>query len=282
MSDVQGEHSKSIISRTLRHPLSAFIFGALILFVIEWLRGPDIKADGANIHFSVTDRARIENEYKRFWGRTPPADELAALRDEWIIDEALYLRARQVGLDQDDPIIRRYLAKKMSYLIQDSIMVPEPSDEELQAYFQQHLKSFQPEPKYEIEHVRIPSSLVPIADAIQLSLNNNDTRRLSTDGLRIETLTNAGDLEISRQFGVNFHKTLATFPVGEWSSPVATSIGLRFIRIISKDEPAAPPLEHITEQVKNAWRNEKQQALEAEALSRLKSQFTIQIDDLNE
>ena len=61
--------------------------------------------------------------------------------------------AQQLGLNQDDEIIRRRLQQKMAFIIKDNIIVPNPSQTTLETYFRQNASKFSENPKVSFSHI---------------------------------------------------------------------------------------------------------------------------------
>ena len=61
-------------------------------------------------------------------------EELAGLVEEAVKEDILYREALRLGLDRDDTIVRRRLAQKMTFMLEDGAAVALPTDRELGAY----------------------------------------------------------------------------------------------------------------------------------------------------
>ena len=70
------------------------------------------------------------------------------------VREEIYCReAIALGLDKDDPVIRRRLRQKMEFVSEDAATEPEPTDRDLQAYLAAHEDAFRVEPRITFRHV---------------------------------------------------------------------------------------------------------------------------------
>ena len=84
-------------------------------------------------------------------GRPPNEQEALNIVNEFIEEEILYREALNLGLDQDDKIIKRRLAQKISFLKQESI-VDTPSNNELLDYFNKNKDKYFIEPTFTFTH----------------------------------------------------------------------------------------------------------------------------------
>lgn len=61
----------------------------------------------------------LRETWQRQWLRPPTPNELKGLVDGYIYEEVLKREAFALGLDRDDPVIRRRLVQKYEFLTQD-------------------------------------------------------------------------------------------------------------------------------------------------------------------
>ena len=79
-------------------------------------------------------------------GRRPPTeDELRGLVAGFLEEELFAREARALGLDQNDTIVRRRLAQKLTFLVDDTSRIVEPTDEELRRFYNANAARFQAE-----------------------------------------------------------------------------------------------------------------------------------------
>jgi hypothetical protein len=76
------------------------------------------------------------------WSR-PTAEELRGLVGEYLKEELLSREAREMKLDENDIVIRRRLAQKLSFIVRDTAEMAEPSDEELHQLYDENAGLFQ-------------------------------------------------------------------------------------------------------------------------------------------
>ena len=121
------------IRTLLSEPLTHFFVLGLLLFALYATVSDE---SGQSAEEIVVDRARIGSlvsSFKKTWQRPPTADELQGLVDAWVREEILYREGVAIGFDRDDPVVRRRVAQKMSFVADG--MVPEaPDDAELEVW----------------------------------------------------------------------------------------------------------------------------------------------------
>jgi hypothetical protein len=115
------------------------VLGAFI-FVLHAVTGA--KDSPTDMHITVTqdDVVRLRAQFTKQWGREPDAAALKETADNFVREEVQYREALARGLDKDDVIVRRRLVQKMEFLASQD--VSNPTDAELQAYFDAHVADY--------------------------------------------------------------------------------------------------------------------------------------------
>ncbi|MBS0476941.1 MAG: peptidyl-prolyl cis-trans isomerase, partial [Proteobacteria bacterium] len=122
------------LRRWLHEPLMQFLLGGLLVFAWSSWRGE--VADPASKTVTVTpDRVELlAANFSQTWQRGPSPAELDGLIKDYVKEEIYYREAKRMGLDLDDPIVRRRLRSKMEFLSQAELENQHPSDAVLQAW----------------------------------------------------------------------------------------------------------------------------------------------------
>ncbi|MDK1373563.1 MULTISPECIES: peptidylprolyl isomerase [unclassified Sinorhizobium] len=68
-------------------------------------------------------------------------------------EELLAREARELGLDADDTVVRRRLAQKMTFLIEGTARIAEPTEGELRAFYDAHREKFVRPGRVSFEHI---------------------------------------------------------------------------------------------------------------------------------
>jgi hypothetical protein len=97
--------------------------------------------------------AALREGLARHHDREPTAAELDVAVDAWIEEELLVREARVLGLDRADPIVRRRLAQKLRFSLEDADGVDDPGDEVLAAWHREHAELYRRPPRRGFTHV---------------------------------------------------------------------------------------------------------------------------------
>src|SRR5262249_48343258 len=153
-------------------------------------------------------------------------------------EELLAREARELGLDKDDAVVRRRLAQKMTFLIEDTSGVAEPSEQELRQFYEAHLQEFRREARVSFTQVFFDGAragaeadarqtLVRLADASDAALVVD-----AGDQLLIEPeVTDADEESVAAQFGRDFASAVFALTPDAWHGPIQSAYGLHLVRV---------------------------------------------------
>jgi len=112
----------SYISWLFREPLIHFLLLGTALFILQgWVSQEEESDSSRRIDISAGLIERLQETWTKQRKRTPTAKELQGLVDGHLKEEIFYREALRMGLEQNDTIIRRRLAQKMGFLIEDLV-----------------------------------------------------------------------------------------------------------------------------------------------------------------
>ena len=135
-----------------RSPLLVFLLLGSGLFAVErWLAAGNDARRVVTVTNEQVDALRARWDAQ--WGRAPTGRELQGLIDEAVREEILYREALRMSLDRDDPIVRRRLAQKMTFMLEDNSDVQEPARREVEAYFTAHAERYREAARTTFQHV---------------------------------------------------------------------------------------------------------------------------------
>jgi PPIC-type PPIASE domain len=108
-------------------------------------------------------------------------------------------------------------------------------------------------------------------------------RGVSPAGLGQATLlprsAKAASIElVARDFGGGFAQQLTQIPLGEWTGPVASSLGAHLVRVEARTAAALPALDAVRQQVAREWENERRDRSRSESYRRLRDSYTVVIE----
>jgi parvulin-like peptidyl-prolyl isomerase len=241
----------------LKEPLLHFMLIGAGLFGLYSLVNSEEEYSAERI---VITEGRIEqfiSVYEKTWQRQPSEQELKSLIDDYVLEEIYYRQAQEMGIDQDDTIIRRRMRQKLEFLTDDMLLQLDVDDKELAKFLSENPKLFQKGMNYSFEHIyinpekhgdQLESYLTEAAEKIAAG---EDVQSDSYFVPRAHSEVEKG--KVRRDFGEEFSAQLDKLSIGKWSEPVASSLGVHFVKVIERKEAQVPELAEVREQVKREW-----------------------------
>ncbi|MFN7945422.1 MAG: peptidylprolyl isomerase [Blastocatellia bacterium] len=278
----------SRLRKLLREPLLHFLLIGAALFVLYALLNRD-KADPTSTRINVTaaDIERLKAAWITQWKRAPSDAELNNLIQDRIREEVLYREALALGLERDDEIVRRRLALKASFLVQDAVAQAEPDEATLQQYFATHKDRYEEPGRISFTHIYFSHDSRRNAEADAQTVLR-DLQRLPQAPMRApergDRFMFATDYaqksraEIARELGEEFARDLLTLPVNQWQGPVASGYGVHLVRVEERGEGRLPEFAAVKDQVRQDWLEEKQRTANEQAYQKLKQRYAINIE----
>jgi hypothetical protein len=268
--------------RTLvREPLLHFLLIGLALFL--WYgRVAPAGTDPSRIVVTQAQVDLMVRQFQATWSRPPTPPELRGLVDAYVTDEMLFREGRDLGLGEDDAVIKRRIRQKYQVMSEELLATEPPSDEELAKYLERHADRFRSPGTVTFEQV-------VVADAGPGAEREVERARKALDGgadpvnvgrpTMLPLREDGAPLDlVARDFGQEFVSQLADAPLGQWHGPVQSGFGTHLVRVTQRTPGALPPLDEIRVAVTREWERERRQrALEAN-LADLRRRYAVVIE----
>ena len=267
--------------RLLREPLLHFlVLGALLFGLYQWLQGGTLKA-ADEIVVSRGQLASLEAQFQRMRQRPPTPEERQGLVESWVREEIFYREGLAMGLDRDDPIVRRRVAQKLEFLTDGATPTP-PTTAELQAWLDANPDKYRSEPRYTLTQIyfdvaRRGEKLAADVAAIRRALDVGKTPDGDPTLLPI-ALDQAGALEVKRIFGKDFADALKTLPIGSWQGPLRSSFGVHLVKLSAKDPGRLATLDETRTEVERDLLLVRTAQANAEYYKKLRARYAVRID----
>lgn len=273
----------------LRQPLVQFLLGGAILYVLLLLAEPGDTDDNRTIlvteealltYLQFQDKAFDEAQARQLFASLDP-EAKERLVDDYVRDEVMVREAIELGLDQNDDVIRQRLVQKMDFLFQGfSEDIEVPDDEALAAYFSDNQERYQLPAQATFTHVfinirdRDREAARLEAAALLEDLNGNQVpfEAAGRYGDRFFFLRNYVDRSrqlIEQHFGPEMTEEIfAASPGAVWLGPFSSPYGEHLVMLRSRADARALTLAEahgsVTEDLMRERQNEARRAAYAE------------------
>jgi parvulin-like peptidyl-prolyl isomerase len=274
--------------RFLREPLLHFLLLGALLFAFGAIsREAAPPSDVIRISNAEIDRLRAQ--WTKQSQRPPAPAEMQGLIKAHVREEVLYREALAMGLDQGDGIIRRRLAQKLEFLIQDLAAAREPSEAELSAFFEERQAAYRLPARVSFSQLffnpdRRGRAAEADAGLVLADLRAGTLPAAAADQgdrfLMGESYSEQSAQDVEAVFGPKFARTLFEVAPGDgWSGPIASSYGWHLVRIEARSAARQPLLTEVTDQVWHDWSYEQRRDANAAVIDRLVARYELVIED---
>jgi len=269
------------MQRLLKEPLLHFVaLGALLFAAYGWLN-PGGTVAAKEIVVTQGQRDNLKAQFARTWQRPPSDDELKGLVEQWVRDEIFYREGQAMGLERDDPVVRRRIAQKFEF-IADGATPEGPGEAELQAWLDARRDRYAVEPSYTLRQIyfdpaRRGARIDADIDAARVALSSG--RSVDADSTMLPaTLKTAPAFEVVRTFGTEFANALEELPVGAWAGPVRSGFGLHLVRIEQRIDGRDATLDEVRDAVERDWLRERSVRAKQDFYDKLRASYTVRIE----
>jgi hypothetical protein len=262
--------------------------GVAIYLLYGVFAEPVPEADDKTIVVTAGEVEWMQTAWQKRWNRPPTAAEFDGLIQQYIRETVLYREALTMGLNKHDQVIRRRLAQKLEFLAKDLVALIPPTDEELQAYFDEHQDLYQKPVLYTFTQVFIDpdkrgDTTLDDAEAIKATLiaqgDAVDNAGVLGDDFMLQNYYPEKDpIEIQKLFGSGFAESLVELSPGQWYGPVLSGYGVHLVYVSSVSEPPPPVFAEVRERVVQDWTTDREEELNEQFYANLRDQYTIVIE----
>ncbi len=273
------------IGTMLREPLVQFLLAGGLLFAGHGLWQTYGDRASRTILVTGADIERLAAIWAGEAGRPPSAEDIEALLAEHVREEVLFREALRLGLEEGDTVIRRRLAQKMRFLIEESDPPDAPAEADLVAAYKADPEAWAEPERLSFRH--IPFSFAPDGasreDEIAAALG--EIRRdpalatgLGDPFILSRSYENVSRLDTARLFGRDFADALFGVDGEGWTGPVASRLATHLVLVERRSDARVPPFDEVRDRVSAAVTETRWREANEAALARLLERYPVVID----
>lgn len=266
--------------RLIREPLlHFFLLGAVLFSLYGWLDRDGF--DGPNE--IVVSRGQVDSlqaQFERVWQREPSAQELQGLIESWVREEVFYREGLAMGLDRDDPVVRRRIQQKLEFIVDSAASAP-PTTEELQHWLDDHADRYRAEAQYTLRQIyfdparhghRLETEIMVAQRAVAIG------NIVPGDHTMLPSQLHACATDVVRIFGSDFEAALRELPLDSWQGPVRSGFGVHLVELTERETERAASLKEVRAAVERDVLHDRSQKAAAAVYERLRSNYTVRIE----
>lgn len=199
-------------------------------------------------------------------------------------DQELYKMALDMRLHLGDEVVKRRLNQVMEQLMLAANPPAAPTEDELNAEFEQRAQELRRPPRYSIEHIYFNREREAEIDAViatikEKNLTASEARELSSPFLPGYQFTRQTPDQLARHFGSSFVKNLQeTDPQpGHWSGPVRSTYGLHYVWVSEVEPERAATLDEVRLQLQRDLESRAKAASLRNSIDALRENYEIKL-----
>lgn len=273
--DSQGAHTPSPLRARLASWQLTLLFltiGAGV-FLLDRCTREDPQT---SIVVASADVERLGQLWESQAQRPPTETELQALIDEHVREEVLVREARRLGLEADDIIIRRRLAQKMSFLLDDISEPSQPSEETLQEYYKANAERFSEPRRTTFQHIFLSEDNQERLQSMLAALAAGTSWRSLGDPFMLRReYAELSDQEVDALFGSGFAGQLAELPLNQWRPSIRSTLGFHIVRVVDRKAARLPDFDGVRTRVKTLYVAEQRRAANQQAYQKIASRYQV-------
>ena len=275
----------------LREPLFHFILiGAVIYGAVGVFAVPEEDKSSNKLVVSAGEIEWMATSWHKRWHRLPTKQELDGLIQQHVRETILYREAIAMGLDKDDIVVRRRLAQKLEFLAEDLAVMTPPSEDELQAYFDEHKERYRDPVRYTFTQVYVDpdkrgNATLDDAEAIKAELIAMPGAIDNAGGLGDDFMLQAyypeqSQTDIQKLFGSGFAQSLVELSPGEWHGPVLSGYGTHLVYVHGVIEPPPTAFAEVRELVLQDLDGVRREEINEQFYASLRDRYEIVIEEM--
>lgn len=264
-----------IVRAIFGEPLFQFLIVAGLLFAAQTIFAKDDRE--VIVVETATQQYLFDQEAELLLRPLTEVEKKEIVRN-FIEEEILVREAVKRGFS-DSSRIRALLLQNMRFFIAGDI--PEPTEAELQEYFENNSEKFQSPLSYDFEHVTFASS----GDVPETVINDlNEAGAAIVQGnagiYSGGTLRYMDQRRLVQAFGAETAKEiLKTVDKGEsWHGPFLSQTGtVHFLKVSKENPPSLPDFLEVKDWVGTQWLSDKSRELMDKELQAVESDYVVEI-----
>tara|TARA_R110000868_G_scaffold107362_4_gene293794 strand:- start:22145 stop:23059 length:915 start_codon:yes stop_codon:yes gene_type:complete len=253
----------TFLSKAIREPLVHFLVLGGLLFAAYGIINRDAPPPASTVLIDNGVVADILQRYEAVWKRPPTPQEMRGLINSYIRDEVLYREGVAIGLDQDDPVVRRRIRQKMDVMAEEAGRADAPDDAAMQAYLDNNAARYMAPPVVSFEQVmfdpdrRGEATQTDVTEALAALQAGADQAAYGDAGLLPREQSQANLERVARDFGEAFASALESLPIGTWQGPVLSGYGIHLVRLSARIDGRKPMLDEARQAVSRDMENDR-------------------------
>ena len=263
----------------VKEPLIIFLLFGAAIFGAQRLWEASLTDTRHQIDITPGLQKQIYDQWEVQMGRAPTPAEASNLLEKRIKEEIYYREAKTLGLDDNDTIIRRRLAQKLTFLNEDLANTQATTTAELEVFFLDNAADYAEPARFSFEHRYFSNDRRE--DALQDAETAKYSETIIGDLFVLQrSYTGRSASELADLFGRDFTASLASLDPGSpdpWQGPIRSPYGWHLIRLTERTAPRNPPFGQVSDAVLRDFLQQRRLQANEAFYQQLRSRYKIQM-----
>ena len=260
----------------IKEPMVHFLTVGVLLFVGDaWLERDRVESRVMRV--GAAEVNWLKETWERQRTRRPTEDELKGLLASYLKEEILAAEAKELGLDQNDTIVRRRLAQKLEFLVQDTARLADPTEGQLRDYLAVHRERYQTRSRVSFSQIYFKTE-----NAARAALEEVSEGRSGDLGERFlldREFALADRQAVANLFGVEFAGSVFGVEPGRWQGPFKSSYGFHLVQVTERQAARPRPYEEVRRELLDDWHRSEQARAMERFVARLFKKYRVVVED---
>jgi len=271
----------------VREPLVQFLAIGAMLATVHAL-APE---DPAGAPQDAAEPIRVSEErieqlgalFERTWQRAPTPAELEGLVESFVREEVLYRAGTDLGLGEDDAVVRRRIAQKMEFLLEPAPGEIAPTTADLRRHLAAFPERFRRPARLSFKQVYLgrvgheAGASAAVEEVLAALEAGADPSGLGEPTLLPASVADARATSVARSFGEDFATAVLEAPTGQWTGPVRSAYGSHLVKVGQRIPARAPDLDEVRDAVAADWEAKRRREVMAERLQALQARYPVEL-----
>jgi parvulin-like peptidyl-prolyl isomerase len=275
------------MNKILKEPLVHFLIAGIALFAVyDWINDGTEEDTPKVVRITAEEVQWLQETWSRQYQRPPEEQELRGILSDYLKEKLLAKEAEELGLAENDTVVRRRLAQKMEFIIRDTVRAVEPNEEKLRELYENNQERFQNPARISFVHVFFKAEDPKAVDRATQTLGelrqftpSADVHEFGDHTLLESEYILEEQPSVKNIFGSDFANDLFQQQPGEWQGPIQSSYGLHLVLISEKEPGTQQPFDDVRDRVAELWHQQNEELQNQKYFASLMKKYDLVADE---
>ena len=252
------------------------ILSGLLFAAYGWINQGK-RDDPEVVRITAQEVDWLREMWQRQWQRPPTDQELSGVVTDYLKQQLLAREASELGLHENDVVVQRRLAQKLTFLVQDTARLAEPADEDLLRLYETNPERYQEPARVSFRQVFFKTE-----DAARQGLVGSATGSAAEPGdssLLAPEYIDVDEQSVTNLLGNDLAGSVFSLEPGRWHGPVESAYGFHLVSVSARSAAQPHPFDEARAQVLEEWHRARQAEATDQFHADLLKKYIVVVED---